>query len=268
MSRCWSSSDSVFFVTFSVADTVSPATSLRISWIARRVSCSMSRRACSMSSSRLCLPSTTACCSVFSAALLARAMMSSDWSRASRSRARYSSRILSASRRVSSAASIDSSIACWRLSSASWILGNASRFRSHSEIPNARSVQIMSPTPGWTRKLPDEARRAVIVFALAAREEERDQTEDEGVEHDRLGEREAQPLDRRDLVPHLGLAGHRLDDLAEDVADADARADGAEAGADAEGDAGQALCRALGHEVGDEREVHVRRSFSGSGRSR
>ena len=39
-----------------------------------------------------------------------------------------------------------------------------------------------------------------------------------------------------DLVAHLGLAGDRLDHLAEDVADADAGADGAEAGADAERD--------------------------------
>ena len=67
-------------------------------------------------------------------------------------------------------------------------------------------------------------------------EEEGDQAEDERVEHDRLGQGEAQPLDRGDLVLHLGLASHGLDDLAEDEADADARADGAEAGADAEGD--------------------------------
>src|SRR4051794_34762802 len=231
----------------------------------------MSRRACSMSSSRFFLPSATAWFSVRSADLLARAMMSSDCSRASRRRARYSSRILSASRRVSSAASIDSSMARWRLSSASWIFGNASRFSRYMAMPNARSVQIISPTPGWTRKVPPEATRdgAVSMRRSAAREEERDEAEDEGVEHDRLGEREAQPLDRRDLVPHLGLAGHRLDDLAEDVADADARADGAEAGTDAEGDAREALRRALGDEIGDEREVHCSiSSFSGSGRSR
>ena len=40
-------------MTFSVASTVRSATSRRISWIARRVSASMSRRVCSMSSSRL-----------------------------------------------------------------------------------------------------------------------------------------------------------------------------------------------------------------------
>ena len=67
-------------------------------------------------------------------------------------------------------------------------------------------------------------------------EEEGDQARHEAVEEARLGEREAEPLDRRDLVAHLGLAGDGLDDLAEDDADADAGADGAEAAADAEGD--------------------------------
>ena len=69
-----------------------------------------------------------------------------------------------------------------------------------------------------------------------ASEEERDQAEDEGVEHDRLGQGEPEPLDRGDLVAHLGLTGHRLDDLAEDEADADARSDGAQSGTHAEGD--------------------------------
>src|SRR5438874_13713878 len=72
--------------------------------------------------------------------------------------------------------------------------------------------------------------------ASTAGDEVGDQAEDGGVEDDRLGKREAEPLDARDLVTHLGLAGDRLDHLAEDVADADPRADGAEAGADAERD--------------------------------
>jgi hypothetical protein len=66
-------------------------------------------------------------------------------------------------------------------------------------------------------------------------EEEGDQAEDEGVEGDRLGQREAEPADALQLVFHLGLAGNRLDLLAEDEADADAGADRAEAGADTEG---------------------------------
>ena len=52
-SRFWSSSVSDLRVTFSVASTVRSATSARISWIARRVSASMSRRVCSIISSRL-----------------------------------------------------------------------------------------------------------------------------------------------------------------------------------------------------------------------
>ncbi len=116
--------------------------------------------------------------------------------------------------------------------------GKASFQRIQSVMPNASSVQIISPTLGVTRKLPlpslgcdDAAQRC-----SAMREEERDQAEDEGVEHDRLGQGEAEPLDRGDLVAHLGLAGHRLDDLAEDEADADAGSDGAETGTHAECD--------------------------------
>src|SRR4051794_31665524 len=126
-----------------------------------------------------------------------------------------------------------------RLSSASWIGGNANFRSSRIVTPNAMSVQIITPTPGWTRKLPPPA--AVTSVAMwsrppigSAAEEERDQAEDERVEHDRLGQREAEPLDRGDLVAHLGLARDRLDDLAEDVADADAGADRPEPGANAQ----------------------------------
>src|SRR3954453_6285250 len=135
-------------------------------------------------------------------------------------------------------------------------------------MPNAISVQIITPAPGWTRKLPP----AAMTFSPPMRlgEEEGDQAEDERVEHDRLGEREAQPLDRRDLVAHLGLAGDRLDHLAEDVADADARADRAESGADAQGDRLDRLGGFLaatargGEDVGDDSwvdEVHGRASL-------
>src|SRR5256885_2441231 len=90
------------------------------------------------------------------------------------------------------------------------------------------------------RRMPrSDAARASLLS-----EEERDEAEDERVEHDRLGEREAEPLDRGDLVAHLRLAGDRLDHLAEDEADADARTDRAQAGADAERDGLEAL---LGH---------------------
>src|SRR3954451_6710810 len=203
----------------------------------------MSRRVCSSSSSRLALASSTVSRSCTSPALRARTMISSACARASRSRVRYSSSSAAASARARSAVSIDSSIARWRLSSASVIAGHAHLRRTKNATRNASSVQIISPTLGLTRKL----EFSVVVVVVAARgvtrasicllaEEEGDEAEDERVEHDRLGQGEAQPLDRGDLVAHLGLAGHRLDDLAEDEADADAGADGAQAGADAEGD--------------------------------
>src|SRR3954451_8185456 len=126
----------------------------------------------------------------------------------------------------------------------------------------------MSPMPGVTRKLPpppdsEAASGTVFASAVIGLEEERDEAEDEGVEDDRLGEGEAQPLDRGDLVAHLRLAGHRLDDLAEDEADADARADRPEARADAERDrlhagldvAGRAAA-ALGEDLDERGEVH------------
>src|SRR3954447_20491341 len=248
MRRRWSASSSVLRVTFSVASTVRSATSRRIWSRARRVSCSMSRRVCCMSSSRDCFASVTASSWTFSAERRARTTMSSACSRASRSRSRYSRSSESASWRVRSAWSIDCSIAIRRLSSASWIGGDADLRSSMIVMPNAISVQIITPTPGWTRKLPLPA--AVTCRALIAlTEEERDQAEDERVEHDRLGEGEAQPLDRGDLVAHLGLARDRLDHLAEDVADADARADRAEAGTDAEGDRLAAGAAALGDDV-------------------
>src|SRR5207247_6075217 len=53
---------------------------------------------------------------------------------------------------------------------------------------------------------------------------------------DRLGEREAEPLDAGELAAELGLARDCLDHRAEDVADADAGADRAETDSDAEGD--------------------------------
>src|ERR1700722_8213200 len=58
----------------------------------------------------------------------------------------------------------------------------------------------------------------------------------EAVEEAGLGEGEAQPLQLRDLVSHLRLAGGGLDRLAEDDADADAGADRAESAADTQAD--------------------------------
>src|ERR1700712_474671 len=124
------------------------------------------------------------------------------------------------------------------MSSALAISGNAYLRSNSSVTPNAISVQIIRPTLGVTRNdpPPDAATGAEVRTAIAIDlEEERDQTEDERVKHDRFGEGEPEPLDGGDFVLHLRLAGDGLDDLAEDETDANARSDRAEAGADAEG---------------------------------
>src|SRR5215207_6591566 len=211
--------------------------------MARRVSASMSRRVCSSISSRATFECSLASRSWTSPAFLARATISSACARASVSRSRYSASSCSASCLVRSAVSIDSSIARWRLSSASAIRGNASLARITMAATKTTSVHTIRPMPGLTRKLPPPSSSAAMTVTLAMVEsigsglqEEGQQAGDEAVEHAGLGEREAQPLDRRDLVAHLGLAGDRLDHLAEDVADADAGARGTEAAADAECD--------------------------------
>src|SRR5918997_2561208 len=275
-SRRWSASVSVLRVTFSVARIVRSATSARISWIARRVSTWMSRRACSSSSSRRLRPAATASASCCSPALRARATISSACWRAAVSRSRYSASSASASVRVRSAVSIDSSIARWRRSSASWMRGKATFQRMNIDTPKRNSVHAISPTPGLTRKLPPSssppasvAKTSVLVrvASIGLLEEERDEARDEAVEEARLGECEAEPLDAGDLVAHLGLARHGLDDLAEDDADADAGAHGAEAAAHAEGDR-LARVRAgfsLGEDRGEESCEHLGDSFGTSG---
>src|SRR5438477_12535672 len=59
---------------------------------------------------------------------------------------------------------------------------------------------------------------------------------EQAVEHDGLGQREAEPLDALELAAELGLACDRLDHRAEDVADADAGAERTEADAEREPD--------------------------------
>ena len=168
--------------------------------------------------------------------LRARATISSAWPRASASRSRYSSS--SCRPRSGTLGGVDRILD--RLLALVERLGDARErgFAStYSEMPKTSSVQIISPMPGVTRKLPPSVGREVMtVQSRSALEEEGDQARHEAVEEARLGEREAEPLDRRDLVAHLGLARHGLDDLAEDDADADTGADGAETTADTEGD--------------------------------
>src|SRR5919109_358903 len=101
------------------------------------------------------------------------------------------------------------------------------------------SVQIISPRLGLTRKLPPPFARKTSI----ALEEEGDQPEDERVEGHGLGQRDAEPLDARDLLAHLRLPGDRLDHLAEDDSDADPGADRPEPGADAERDGLQSVVR-------------------------
>src|SRR5215212_11719581 len=125
------------------------------------------------------------------------------------------------------------------------------------------SVHSITPTLGVTRKFPLSSAASTNGIALR-REEEGDEAKDERVEHDRLGQCEAEPLDRGDLIAHLRLTGHRLDDLAEDEADAHARADGAEAGADAQRDRLAGLAAVLlrisglseGGDLVDDGQVH------------
>src|SRR5438445_5281180 len=67
-------------------------------------------------------------------------------------------------------------------------------------------------------------------------EDVRQDRAEQSVEHDRLGQREAKPLNALELAAELGLACDRLDHRAEDVADADAGAESAEADAEREPD--------------------------------
>src|SRR5579864_2383337 len=77
---------------------------------------------------------------------------------------------------------------------------------------------------------------------LLADDEGRQQAGDEPVEEARLGQREPEPLQLRDLVAHLGLTRDGLDCLAEDDADADTGAHGTESAADTEADRLARLC--------------------------
>src|SRR5215213_5556023 len=127
------------------------------------------------------------------------------------------------------------------------------------DTPNRNSVQTISPTLGLTRKLPPLSSAAkMTVERVIGLEEEGDQARHEPIEEARLGQREAEPLDARDLVAHLGLARDRLDHLAEDDADADAGTHGAEAATHAECDC-LARVRAVlggGEDDGEERCEH------------
>src|SRR3954471_21069489 len=101
-------------------------------------------------------------------------------------------------------------IFCERSSSAAEIFGNANLLSTYIVMPNAISVQIINPMPGWTRKLPPPSSSAATGRAAAMMEigsfgleEEGDQAEDKRVERAGLGEGEAEPADALRLVRHL-----------------------------------------------------------------
>src|SRR5438309_5236700 len=121
--------------------------------------------------------------------------------------------------------------------------GKASLESRNIVTPKTSSVQIISPMPGSIRKPPLEASTrapegiaCAIEPSIDSDDERGEQPGHEPVEEARLGQSEAEPLQLRDLVAHLGLAGDRLDCLAEDDADAHTGAHGAEATADSEAD--------------------------------
>ena len=164
-SRFWSSSSSVLRVTFSVARTVRSATSPRISWIARRVSASMSRRVCS-SAPRAGPWPARAPRARGPRPPCARGRRSRRPGGAPRAGARGTRRAAPAASACASSRPSRSSprSRCWRLSSASVIAGQAYLRRMSSAIRKASSVQIISPMSGLTRKL-----RALLLGRLAVR---------------------------------------------------------------------------------------------------
>src|SRR4051794_37055229 len=90
-------------------------------------------------------------------------------------------------------------------------------------MKNATIVQIIRPGVTWMRAL------LASISSASSNQDVGEQAADEAVEHDGLGEREAEPLDALQLTTELGLTRDRLDHRAEDVPDADAGAERAEA---------------------------------------
>src|SRR5689334_14965728 len=97
-------------------------------------------------------------------------------------------------------------------------------------MKNATIVQIIRPGVTWMRAL------LASISSATSHQDVRQESADEAVEHDGLGQREAEPLDALELTAELGLAGDALDHRAEDVPDADARAERAEADTEGERD--------------------------------
>src|SRR5215468_3531379 len=119
-------------------------------------------------------------------------------------------------------------------------------------------VQIISPGMIWTSGF--VARR----FApMCLHQDVAEQTAEEAVEDDGLGEGEAEPHQALELAAQLGLAGDRRDHRAEDEPDAGAGAGGAEADAERQRDRLAGVDdRGVLHGGGDERHESEHASCS------
>src|SRR4029078_4263842 len=82
--------------------------------------------------------------------------------------------------------------------------------------------------------------------AATSDEDEGEDRPEQAVEHDGLGEREAEPLNALELATRLGLPGARLDHRREDEPDAAAGAGRAEADAHCEADRLPGFCDVAG----------------------
>src|ERR1700683_4311826 len=152
---------------------------------------------------------------------------------ASASCARYCSSSSLASAWASSDRLRPPSIRSVRSASVFWILGMSILPR----IPNTTTKQMTPMTSsapdGMSGSCPDdESARKNMVRPPPPKSVLEDEGGHEADEGERLGQREADPHVQRDASGRLGLAGHRLDGVAEDQADADARADGGQTIAD------------------------------------
>src|SRR5512133_1120618 len=93
------------------------------------------------------------------------------------------------------------------------------------------STQIIRPGVGLMRRMLSSARGTAELP-----DEERHERHQEGVERDRLGQRQAEEHEALELAAELRLPADPLDRLADQVAHARARPDRAEARAEAERD--------------------------------
>src|SRR5262249_38858371 len=121
--------------------------------------------------------------------------------------------------------------------------------------------QIISPGVTWISGFD-----ATSTGSAFLDEDVREDRPEQAVEHDRLRQGEAEPLDALELAPELRLPGDRLDHRAEDVAAAYAGAQRAEAEAEREPD-GLPCLRDVPARGGEDRGEHLRPLLSAPARS-